>query len=430
MLLISKFRLIYKHKDKLSLGLMAIVQVLISFITNFIIVKEVGFSAELDVFYIALAVFSFLTTSVGWSISSVLTPMLVEYRGRNIEGGMFISLFFISFSILAISLVSSIFWIELVYVNYLGSIGYSKIFTIQGVILFASAFNIMNVLFVSIFQERNNFIGLSSVNLFVSVVGCTFVYYTIELFGVFSAVMNQLIVQVCTFTILLVYTYSVIVNDFYFDRRKLNILWSRMKYSFVGSFYFRTDELIERVIASFLSPGFLSLISFIQRIHGAIIVVLNTAVVAPTVTKFSSLYNDSRTDECKRIYYSYLFFLILVDSFLLMVMYILGEYLFIYFFGDKISLSMLPMVFDSITILFAMVFGKTIGMLQRSLLMASRKEKAVTFMNVFVFTVNLMIKISLTYYFGMYGLLVAFLIGEFFTILVQQIYINNKVLYE
>lgn len=430
MLLISKFRLIYKHKDKLSLGLMAIVQVLISFITNFIIVKEVGFSAELDVFYIALAVFSFLTTSVGWSISSVLTPMLVEYRGRNIEGGMFISLFFISFSILAISLVSSIFWIELVYVNYLGSIGYSKIFTIQGVILFASAFNIMNVLFVSIFQERNNFIGLSSVNLFVSVVGCTFVYYTIELFGVFSAVMNQLIVQVCTFTILLVYTYSVIVNDFYFDRRKLNILWSRMKYSFVGSFYFRTDELIERVIASFLSPGFLSLISFIQRIHGAIIVVLNTAVIAPTVTKFSSLHNDSRTDECKRIYYSYLFFLILVDSFLLMVMYILGEYLFIYFFGDKISLSMLPMVFDSIIILFAMVFGKTIGMLQRSLLMASRKEKAVTFMNVFVFTVNLMIKISLTYYFGMYGLLVAFLIGEFFTILVQQIYINNKVLYE
>jgi len=72
------------HKDKLILLKLASLQVLINFATNFLIVKKIGFGNELDVFYIALAVFSFLTSSIGWSISSVLTPILIENR-KNVD---------------------------------------------------------------------------------------------------------------------------------------------------------------------------------------------------------------------------------------------------------------------------------------------------------------------------------------------------------
>jgi O-antigen/teichoic acid export membrane protein len=261
-----------------------------------------------------------------------------------------------------------------------------------------------------------------------AIVGFLFVYLTIDKYGIFTASTYQLLIQSFLFIVMAFYTFRIYTKNLKFKKEYFLLLWHRMKYIFIGSFYYRTNDLVERVIASYLTTGFLSLVAFIQRVYGAIITVLNTSIAGPTITKFSNLIKERKFKEIKKVLYNYLLLLFIIDVSIFLFLFIFGKETFLYFFSDRIDSGLISILFYVIVFLFAIVFGKTLGMLQRSLLMSSKKEKVVTIINSSVFTFNILSKILLTYFYGAVGLLVAILISEILTLLIQQIYIE-KVLF-
>ena len=403
---------IIQHRNKIILLNLALLQVFINFASNFMIVKKIGFGNELDIYYIAMAVFSFLSTSIGWSISSVLTPILIENREDNLEGKMFLNVLIITIPIFFIAIISMFFWSKLIFVNYIESVEYSKILIIQGMFIVTFLITTLNVVFYAIFQEKNQYIKINFLNMFAAIIGFTFVYLTIDSYGVYSAVMSQVVMQLFLFIIMLYLTFKIIKKNFIFDKEKLLLLWNRMKYIFIGSFYYRTDELIERFIASYLTAGFLSLVGFIQRVYGAIITVLNTSIAGPTITKFSTLIKDGHYGELKKTLYNYLIFLFLIDLSIFLVVLLFGENLFLYFFSDKIDEKLLPVVYNTILLLFTMIFGKTLGQVLHNLLLSLKLEKTITLYDSATFTINIFIKVLLTIYYGMFGFLISIVIGE------------------
>lgn len=425
--MISKLLL---HKEKLILLLLASLQVLINFATNFLVVKKIGFGTELDVYYIAMAIFSFLITSIGWSISSVLTPILIENRDKNIEGKMLINILLISIPIFLIVIGSMFFWSKLLYINYIDKVSMDTIFTIQGIFIFTFLINTINILFLAIFQEKNQYIKINFLYIIGAIIGFTFIYFTIDKYGIYAASFSQLLIQLFLLVIMLILTFSIIKKNLNFDRNTLILLWNRMKYIFFASFYYRTDELIERFITSYLTPGFLSLIGFIQRVYGAIITVLNTSIAGPTITKFSNLIKEKRYKEVKQTLYEYLILLFIIDSLIFLIVLLYGENIFLYFFNDRINKTFLPILFHAILFLFAMVFGKTLGIVQRSLLMSAKKEKSVTIISSILFTINIFLKVILTYLLGIEGLLFSILLSEFLMLITQYFYIRKVVLNE
>jgi len=401
------------HKDKLILLKLASLQVLINFATNFLIVKKIGFGSELDVLYLALAVFSFLTTSIGWSISSVLTPILIENREKNIEGYMFINILIITLPLTLIAFATMYFWSKLIFVNYLDTVAFKEILIIQSISILSFTFTTLNIMFFAIFQEKNQYIKINFLNMLSAIIGLTFVYLTIDEYGVYSASWSQFVIQLFLFVVMFSINYKVLSKNMYFKKEYFLLLWHRMKYIFFGSFYYRTDTIISRYITSFLTPGFLSLVGFVEKVYGAIITVLNTSIAGPTITKFSNLIKDGNYDQVKKTLYSYLILLFVIDLIILLVVLLFGENLFLYFFGDKIDVSLTPIIFMALMFLTSMIFSNTLGQILHNLLLSMKLEKSITIYDSSTFTINLILKIVSTIYFGMIGFLVSILVSAF-----------------
>jgi len=415
-----------QHKDKLYLLQLASLQILINFVTNFLIVKKIGFGAELDVFYIAMAVFAFLLTSVGWSISSVLTPILIENREKHIEGQMFINLVLIVFPIFTIAMISMFFWSKLIFTNYLDTVEYTKILMIQGMYIVTFLFSALNIMFFAILQERNEYVKINFLNMISAIVGLAFVYFTIDTYGIYAASMSQIVMQLFLFITMGFLTFSTIKRNFSFDRESLSLLWHRMKYIFIGSFYYRTDGLIQSYIVSYLTPGFLSLMGYVEKVYGAIITVLNTSIAGPTITKFSNLIKVGNYAQVKKTLYSYLILLFIIDLSIFIVGILFGEDLFLYFFSEQIEENLLPLLFSTMMFLFAIVFGKTLGQILHNLLLSLKMEKIITIVGILNFTISVITKIFGVYFYGVNGLLGAILFSQLENIIVNAWIVNRE----
>lgn len=402
-----------QHKNKFLLMKLAILQIFVSFITNFYIVQNVGFNLELDVFYLAMSIFGFLSTSIGWSISAVLTPILIENDKKNIEGAMLINLLLISIPIFIVIFFTADYWYQFIFTNYLEKVNHDLILNVQKIFLVTFIFEIINILYLAILQQRNKYILINLLNLLGGIISLSIVYFFINEYGIYSAVVSQFSIRVFIFIILSIYLFRLITAKLSFKKEIFLLLWNRMKYIFIGSFYFRTGELLDRYIASFLSPGFLSLFAFIQKIYGSSNTVINSSIVAPTITKFSLLNKERKIKILISSYIKYLLFLFLVNSILFLIVIFFGKDIFMYFFNDRIDQEILYILNFTIITLFIFSYSQTIGKVQQNLLLSLKEEKRITQYDIFSFTINIFLKIVLTYEFNIYGLLTAVVLGEF-----------------
>jgi len=391
---------------------LASLQILINFATNFYIVKKIGFNAELDILYISLAVFAFLTSSIGWSISSVLTPILIENREKKIEGEMFVSISLIVIPIFIIVMLSMYFWSRLLYANYLDTIEFNKILTIQTFSNISFLFSTLNILFLSIFQEKNQYIKINFLNMLGAIVGFIFIFLTIEDFGIYSAGLYQVVIQIFLFVVMWLILRKNTKFNFRYNKDILSLLWHRMKYIFYGSFYYRTGTIIDRIIASYFTAGTLSLIGFVEKIYGAIITVLNSSIAGPTITMFSNLVKEGKHEQIKKSLYNYLILLFVIDMAMFVFVVLFGKDLFLYFFSDRIDISLIPMLTMVLLFLFSIVFAKTLGQIVHNLLLSFKLEKQITIYDSISFTINLGLKILGTILYGLNGFLIAIVFGE------------------
>ncbi len=60
-------------------------------------------------------------------------------------------------------------------------------------------------------------------------------------------------------------------------------LWRRLRVVYMGTAVVRSGFVVDRLLASFLAPGSITLLDLTQRIHGAIVRTLNQGVVTPVV---------------------------------------------------------------------------------------------------------------------------------------------------
>jgi putative peptidoglycan lipid II flippase len=73
----------------------------------------------------------------------------------------------------------------------------------------------------------------------------------------------------------------------------LKELWGRMRPLVVSASYNRTGFVVDRVFASLLTPGSISILDLVLRVHSAIGRVLNHGVVAPIVPQMARLASEN-----------------------------------------------------------------------------------------------------------------------------------------
>jgi putative peptidoglycan lipid II flippase len=405
------YGLFRQHKTKLILGKISAVQVFINFFTSLLILRTVGIGGELDVFYIGMAVFAFLYSSVNWSLSSVLAPYLIEHRGEGKEGRLLVTVLCITVPVALLLAVTMPLWTKVLYINYIGEIDFNKILWVQGILIGAYFVDGFILVYTAMLQEKNKYITFNLSMMVASLVGFLFVYFSIEHIGVYAAAINQLLMKIVIATWMTLLFFKSIKPYMAFEKEQFMDIFHRAKYILLGSLYFKTDEVVERFIASYLTSGFVSLVSFIQRVYGAIVSVLNAAIGIPSITVFANYLKEGQVNKIRPILLKYILGLSLLSISIFMGIYLYGEWFFAWMMGDKLPQELIPTLNMAILILFAFVFFKPISLVLQSLLLSMNKGNIATAYDTVVYTFNVILKISLTVYYGMEGLLVSILIG-------------------
>lgn len=407
------------HKNKLTLMILAILQILVSFFTNFFIVKEIGFTSELDVFYLSMAVYLFLHTSINWPFAAIITPLMIENKEKRLEKNLFINILVISLILFFLLYTTMFMWIDLIFKNYLQIIELQTIKTIQSIFLITFVIDSLSLVFLSILQQKDNYILINLLSLSSSIISFLFIYNTINFLGIYSATYGQLIIRLFIFIILFSYLIKYVVESNHFEIKYSLILFNRVKHLIFGSFYFRINDLLDRYIATYLSSGFLSLASFIQKLYESFNTVINTSIVAPTITKFSYLLKENKYKEVKRIIYSYTLFIFILVTIFLIFIFFFGEQLFLVFFAERLDKNLSSILFISLICIFIICYTQTIGKIFQNLLLSLNKEKLITYYDVVSFTITIPLKISMTFYFEIFGFLISFVLSEMIKFLLK-----------
>ena len=193
--MVKLFGLIKNQKSKLVLAKLSAIQVALNFLVSILVIRKVGVGAELDVYYIAMAVFAFLYSSINWSLASVAAPYLIQHRGENKEGRFFVTVACLTLPLGIFVALTLPLWAEVVFANYLNTVSMTTIYTVQAVLVAAFMVDSLLVVFTAYLQEQNRYILFNGAMAGASLVGLLFVYALIDTLGVVAAAYNQLVMK-------------------------------------------------------------------------------------------------------------------------------------------------------------------------------------------------------------------------------------------
>lgn len=413
--MVKLFEAIKNQKSKLVLAKLSAIQVALNFLVSILVIRKVGVGAELDVYYIAMAVFAFLYSSINWSLASVAAPYLIQHRGENKEGRFFVTVACLTLPLGIFVALTLPLWAEVVFANYLNTVNMATIYTVQAVLVAAFMVDSLLVVFTAYLQEQNRYILFNGAMAAASLVGLLFVYALIDTLGVVAAAYNQLVMKLFILIWMLVIFGKKIKPFVAFDRQMFYEIIRRVKYILMGSLYFKTDEVVEKYIASYLMPGFVSIIGFVQRVYGAFVSVINSVIGVPSMTVFSNFIKDGKGHELRPILYRYIAILSTLSLCAFVGVYWLGEVTFVWVMGDKLPEDMVPMLRMTMYILFSFVCLKPISLVLQSLLLSLNEGAKATAYDAVTFTVTVGLKVGLTFAYGMEGILFAIMLGYILT---------------
>ncbi|EPA8367898.1 hypothetical protein ACQ676_003421 [Vibrio fluvialis] len=387
--------------------------VFINFLTTLYIARTIGFNEKLDVYYLTLAIYLYLMTVIGWALSNVLTPLFIKYNNDIALSKILciVSIWIFPVCVMLFSIKGYI--ISIVFQNYEFSIVSSEFNTFFSIAISIFFFDVIAMIFVSYENSISRFNIPIVCNFISSLFGLVSSYALVNDFGVLGALISQFVIKISIVIILSLINLNKL-NFVVYDRLIAAEILNKIKYFILSGIYFRTDDLLEKYIASFLVAGQLSLVSFVQRIYGAIITIVNTVIITPTLTKFCNHKTDVESyDLIKR---------------LLILALVLGGvgFGFVHFFGVYTVRSIFPSqlntvdtyVYKALMITYPTSVILVINQLLHNYLLSRSQEKNIAQFDVISFTISAVLKIILTIELGFIG----FLWGILFSSLLKLIF--------
>lgn len=378
--------------------------------TTLIIASSLGFGLELDVYYITLSVYLFLLASIGWSLTNVITPLLIRQGIKESISSVFYIVLLWGLLVISCLILLSPFITKIIYSNYLDDYSIEFIYALLFLSCVIFIVDLLAQVFICFENASERFVRAISINFISSLVGLSVCYYFVDSLGVVGALLTQLSIK-ATLLVILLFLNIGFISRINYDRQLATELFSRSKYFFISGIYYRTEDLVEKYIASFLAPGFLSLVSFVQRIYGAVITVINTVIITPTLTRFckSNTTSEKYSDQkFMRLIITLICSLSLISF---PLVYHFGEDFLLLLFADKLA-GVEGNVTLTLSLLFPMFALLAINQLLHNFLLSRSQEKRIAIFDMVSYTISLVSKIVLTISYGFPGFLVGVILGS------------------
>lgn len=369
------------------------------FLFNWTIIVSLGAGINTDVFFSGIAIPQLFLNVITGTLTYVMIPAFSKLAGRELlkEAWNFFHLIAAVFVILiAILYLTSPYWVRYIYPGFTAAdLKITlQIFHIQLPGIFFSSL-------ISVLWALNNsqlkFVKVETTSLITNVIFFILIYIALPKYGVIFA--SWLLVFKSFFQLLLLISCMGRYSRFNRNSVVLKSCIIRVRPLILGSFYYKSDQIIDKFLLSTAPIGILTLFNVTQQVYGAGSSIISRCVVSTiipvmaTSTKFYQVYVERMK----------LLLLFTVLPFLIGV--IIGcintKFLMPYlgFNPGQISKLWMLLILSS-----GFWFGSALGGLSSAAFYSQNDTKTPTRISIVTFTLYIPLKFLAFKYYGVYGL--------------------------
>jgi putative peptidoglycan lipid II flippase len=289
-------------KQTVTLALIAGANILVTLAFQWFVITRLGVGVDTDALFAAMAVPQLILLVVSSSLTHVLVPLLAvesETTFQQSAWGFFLGISALFTALAALLVLTATLWVPLLLPGF-SKAGQDLTITLTRIQLVSMIFTASVSVLWSVYRAKQKFIWVELSTLLSSVIGFVLLMKVLPVYGVVGASM-LIVVRTGLQTIWLL---PGLGRWCWPDWRgaAMRQAWSRVRPLLLGNSYFRTDQLLDRFLASMAPVGGLSLLYLGQQIYGVANVVTEKAIASPMVPQLAVLAGAARWREFRRAY--------------------------------------------------------------------------------------------------------------------------------
>ena len=394
-------------KQTVTLALLAGTNILITLLFQWYVITQLGVGLETDALFAGMAVPQLILLVVSGSLTHVLVPLLATEDSatfRQNAWGFFLGISGI-FTVLAILLyVTAAYWVPWLVPGF-SKAGQSLTVTLTRIQLLSMIFTASVSVLWSVYHARRQFIWVELSTLLSSALGLALLIKILPIYGVVGAA--SLVVLRSGLQILWLLPGLGRWQWPNWNSSAMREAWRRIRPLLVGTAYYRTDLLVDRLLASMAPPGGLSLLYVGQQIYGIANVVAEKAIATPMVPALAVHASAARWQAFRRLYQHRLLAIagLTVSAYVLLL--IVGERVLTLLIGhggvttDNVHLLWLIMV-----ALVGVFIAGAMGVITSKTFYAMGDTRTPTRMSIITYTLYIPAKVLGFLHYGLLGLAV------------------------
>jgi putative peptidoglycan lipid II flippase len=408
------------------LGSLASGNILLGFIYQWYTVTTVGPGAETDALYAGMVVPQLVLAIIAGSLTNVLVPLLSTQRGEGFyknAWSFFLSIGSLFSAITGILFVTSYFWVPWTVPGFDAN---TKSLTLSlvriqlvGIVLAA-----LTAVLWSVNYARQRFIWVELSSIISNMIGFGLLIWGLSRFGIVAAAWAMILKTFLQTLFLLRGLGPYSKPDW--RSESLKEAWRRLKPLLLGTTYYKTDQLVDRFLASMVPAGGLTLLYMAQQLYGSGSAILNKSIVTPMVPTLSNKAHTGDWQNFRHIYLKRLFAMVVATGLGFLIILIFGQSLLTLLFGHKrFDTQNVATLWWLLIALGGLWVGGGMGTITSSTYYAKGDTRTPTRLGIWTYTIYLPLKVASFILFKLTGLAISTSLFYMVNFILQLYFLRN-----
>ena len=387
------------------LGILAVGSMALSFVYQWYVITTLGAGSETDALVAAMVIPQLVLAVLSGSMTQVLVPLLSVLEGEdatNATWGFVVTIGGLFAIVSLLLIVSMHLWVPWTVPGFT-TVQVELTLQLAGIQLARMLFIALTAVQVATCQARMRFVWAETSGLISAVGALIFLAWGLPRFGIVIGAWG-LFLRSFLQTLLLI---PALGRPRWpnWHRVPLREAWARVRPLLVGTAYFRTDPLVDRILTSLALPGSMTLLNLVQQLYSAGLMVFNKAIASPMVPVQAKVFAGGCLDEFKLKMKRQLWISGLLSASVWLVIAVVAKYIVPRFWiGGAVDQATIHDFFGLIVCLSGMFLCGSIGTVTSASYYAIGDTKTPTKIGIITYTVYIPLKILAFVNFGVYGL--------------------------
>lgn len=411
----------------IKLGILSAANLGFAFLLQWYIVIEFGPGVNTDALFAGATIPQFVLAIISGSLMHVLVPMFSGESEEQLRRDAWGFLILIGglFGLITIILeLTASWWVPLTVPGFdvAGQVLTIELARIQ---LIGLVFAAINGVQWATYHSRQQFLWAESTPIFGSAIALLLLVWALPRYGVIAAAWIS--VLRFAFQALLLAPGMGLPVSLNLKSHTLREGWKRVKPLLLGTAYYKTDPVVDRVLLSMAGSGSLTLYYVAQQIYGAVGQVANKAIAVPLVPELSRLYKAGDRRGFQKAYSTRLLMVGIVGFVAVLMLGLFGQGLLTFVVGHRnVSSGNVKDLWWIMMWLSGMFVGGVVGQVTSSSFYAMGDTSTPTRIGIYTYTLYVPAKLALFFYFGIVGLAVATSVFVVLNVILQTRILKTK----